>query len=434
MLRKLGVLVLMASLSMPLVCMPVYATAKGQQKLMAERAAKVDAYRNLAERVKGLRIDANTYVRDFVAESDQINTSFDHFIKGAAIVPGSDRWDGEVYTLRARLTLEQVVKFIKTYYKKTRFLFWTHTKIQQIETYNKEYKVIEVEGSGTIRTADPSENLQTKPARITDGIPGWEGVTARGRLMAERAAKVDAYRNLAEKVKGVRITSSTYVRDFVAENDQINAALDTYIKGIRLSGPYRYLPDGIAECDVEVTIVDVIKEVHEIWKRFERRGYRFRRVRWKKVRWEEVVTQQNIRVIRATGSGVPPEKYIEKGPVSQAPSQAVSAPSWASQAVSAKGYGVPREGEAGTLAKLNAGRAAEVDARRNLAEIIYGVKIDANTTVRDFAVQNDQVNAKVKTFMAGAKVSDPLFLEDGSVEVTVSISLRGLWDSINKSR
>ncbi|MCK5655590.1 MAG: LPP20 family lipoprotein [Candidatus Aureabacteria bacterium] len=434
MLRKLGVLVLMASLSMPLVCMPVYATAKGQQKLMAERAAKVDAYRNLAERVKGLRIDANTYVRDFVAESDQINTSFDHFIKGAAIVPGSDRWDGEVYTLRASLTLEQVVKFIKTYYKKTRFLFWTHTKIQQIETYNKEYKVIEVEGSGTIRTADPSENLQTKPARITDGIPGWEGVTARGRLMAERAAKVDAYRNLAEKVKGVRITSSTYVRDFVAENDQINAALDTYIKGIRLSGPYRYLPDGIAECDVEVTIVDVIKEVHEIWKRFERRGYRFRRVRWKKVRWEEVVTQQNIRVIRATGSGVPPEKYIEKGPVSQAPSQAVSAPSWASQAVSAKGYGVPREGEAGTLAKLNAGRAAEVDARRNLAEIIYGVKIDANTTVRDFAVQNDQVNAKVKTFMAGAKVSDPLFLEDGSVEVTVSISLRGLWDSINKSR
>lgn len=434
MLRKLGVVVLMAGLIVPLVCMPVYAAAKGQQKLMAERAAKVDAYRNLAERVKGLRIDANTYVRDFVAESDQINTSFDHFIKGAAIVPGSDRWDGEVYTLRARLTLEQVVKFIKTYYKKTRFLFWTHTKIQQIETYNKEYKVIEVEGSGTIRIADSSENLQTKPARITDGIPGWEGVTARGRLMAERAAKVDAYRNLAEKVKGVRITSSTYVRDFVAENDQINAALDTYIKGIRLSGPYRYLPDGIAECDVEVTIVDVIKEVHEIWKRFERRGYRFRKVRWKKVRWEEVVTQQNIRVIRATGSGVPPEKYIEKGPVSQAPSQAVSAPSWASQAVSAKGYGVPREGEAGTVAKLNAGRAAEVDARRNLAEIIYGVKIDANTTVRDFAVQNDQVNAKVKTFMAGAKVSEPLFLEDGSVEVTVSILLRGLWDSINKSR
>ncbi len=434
MLRKLGVVVLMASLIIPLVCMPVCAASKGQQKLMAERAAKVDAYRNLAERVKGLRIDANTYVRDFVAESDQINASFDHFIKGAAIVPGSDRWDGEVYTLRAGLTIEQVVKFIETYYKKTRFLFWTHTKIQQIETYNKEYKVIEVEGSGTIRTVDPSENSRTKPARLTDGIPGWEGVTARGRLMAERAAKVDAYRNLAEKVKGVRITSSTYVRDFVAENDQINAALDTYIKGIRLSGPYRYLPDGIAECDVEVTIVDIIKEVHEIWKRFERRGYRFRKVRWKKVRWEEVVTQQNIRVIRATGSGVPPEKYTEKGPVSQAPSQAVSAPSWASQAVSAKGSGVPREGEIGTIAKLNAARAAEVDARRNLAEIIYGVKINASTTVRDFAVQNDQVNAEVKTFMAGAEVSEPVFLEDGSVEVTASIFLRGLWDSINKIR
>ena len=38
MLRKLGVVVLMTSLIIPLICMPVYATAKGQQKLMAERA------------------------------------------------------------------------------------------------------------------------------------------------------------------------------------------------------------------------------------------------------------------------------------------------------------------------------------------------------------------------------------------------------------
>ncbi|MCK9554594.1 hypothetical protein M0R36_02080 [bacterium] len=413
-----------------------YATKEGQEKLMARRAAIVDGYRNLAERVKGLRITSNTYVRDFVAESDQIQTQFDHFLKGAKIDSGSERWDGEVYTLRMSLTIEQIVKFIETHYKKTRFLFWTNTTIQQIVTYNKDIKVIEVEGSGTIKgsaeTADYSSNI--KPGRITDGIPGWEGVTARGRLMAERAAKLDAYRNLAEEVKGLRITSNTYVRDFVAENDMINTDLDTYIKGIRLAGPYRYKPDGIVECDVEVTIVDIIKEVHEIWNKYVRRGYKFKRVRWEKVRWEEVITQQNVRVIKATGFGVPPERYTEKEPVSQLPSGSQSRPSWSYETYSARGYGVPRESETGTVAKLNAVRAAEVDAKRNLAELVYGVKIRANTTVRDFAVQNDEVNASVSTFLAGAEVSEPVYLEDGSVEVVASLPMESLWDSLRNYR
>jgi hypothetical protein len=102
-------------------------------------------------------------------------------------------------------------------------------------------------------------------------------------------------------------------------------------------------------------------------------------------------------------------------------------PAWATGAVSAKGSGVPKEGETGTAAKLNAERAAELDARRNLLERVNGVQIDAQTTVKDFVTQNDQVRARVFSVLQGADMSDPKYLEDGSVEVIASVPLEKIY-------
>lgn len=52
-----------------------------QAKLMAKRGAQLDAYRQLNEQVLGLQIDSQTSVRDFVAQSDEIRTSTEGFIK-----------------------------------------------------------------------------------------------------------------------------------------------------------------------------------------------------------------------------------------------------------------------------------------------------------------------------------------------------------------
>ena len=49
-------------------------TTKEQNKLLAKRAAEADAYRKIAECVNGLMINSSTYVRDFVAESDVIQS------------------------------------------------------------------------------------------------------------------------------------------------------------------------------------------------------------------------------------------------------------------------------------------------------------------------------------------------------------------------
>ncbi|MEK7757928.1 MAG: hypothetical protein AAB385_12020, partial [Planctomycetota bacterium] len=86
---------------------------------------------------------------------------------------------------------------------------------------------------------------------------------AQNKLLAKRAAEADCYRKLAECVYGVKITSDTYVRDFITESDQIRAGVDTFIKGIRLGQP-RYFDDGVCEVDGEVTVAKLITTIKEL--------------------------------------------------------------------------------------------------------------------------------------------------------------------------
>ncbi|MEE9500426.1 MAG: LPP20 family lipoprotein, partial [Candidatus Omnitrophota bacterium] len=124
--------------------------------------------------------------------------------------------------------------------------------------------------------------------------------------------------------------------------------------------------------------------------------------------------------ITATGSGVPPAKYMTERALSE------SLPTWASRGVVATGSGVPPENAKGPEARLMAVRAAKIDALRNLAERVYGVKIDAVTSIRDFVTERDEVRADVEAFLRGAEVTDTRYLSDGSVEVDVGIDLDGV--------
>ncbi len=60
-------------------------TSAPQQRLLAIRAAKVDAYRGLAEQVYGIRLDANTMVSDMTVMSDTFRTRVEGVIYGATL-------------------------------------------------------------------------------------------------------------------------------------------------------------------------------------------------------------------------------------------------------------------------------------------------------------------------------------------------------------
>lgn len=65
-------------------------------------------------------------------------------------------------------------------------------------------------------------------------IAGQPGKTANERrLMAMRAARLDAMRDLAEQINGIHISATTTVRDAVVQNDQLTAIVDGTLRGAR---------------------------------------------------------------------------------------------------------------------------------------------------------------------------------------------------------
>ncbi len=214
----------------------------------------------------------------------------------------------------------------------------------------------------------------------------------QARLMAKRAAKADALRNLAETIYGVRVDSHTTVRDFVTQSDVIRTRMRTVIQGAR-EVDYVERPDGTAEVTVEISL----GQVEDILGRSLSYEYQ---------------------TFSATGYGAPPANYAEP-----APPEPVAA-----DVVRAKGYGVEPKDASLTYAEkgLMAKRAAKVDALRNLAEQVKGVRITSDSYVRDFVTQSDEMRARLNTFIQGARVVSERQMPDGSYEVEVEADLETL--------
>src|SRR3990172_2547428 len=68
-----------------------------------------------------------------------------------------------------------------------------------------------------------------------------------------------------------------------------------------------------------------------------------------------------------------------------------------------KGEGVPKEGITNPGQKeLTAKRAATVTAQRNIAEVLNGVIITGQTTVKDMALESDHIRSTVEGMIKGA--------------------------------
>ena len=78
---------------------------------------------------------------------------------------------------------------------------------------------------------------------------------------------------------------------------------------------------------------------------------------------------------------------------------------WVNGYVVAIGHGTAPNGQHKAKAKLNARRAAEASAQRALMEIIQGVQVNSNTTVKNMMLEQDIINTRVEGFLKGAVIT-----------------------------
>jgi hypothetical protein len=277
-----------------------------RQKVMAKRAAELDAYRLMAERILGLKISSDSAVRDFVLESDDIKTSLDHFIKGMRIDDDKTVWyeDGSC-EVTAEVTLAKTItelkKICEQHYKGNKYTKETFNHIKKYTQRN----VISVVGSAAVRETSQIPEPETIPVvmplvsprdrKRLDLPPIYGKFTARNRLNARRVAQVDAYRKLAERIYGLRVTGTTTVTDYVAD-DRIRTAMDHELKGAKINS-VRYQPDGIVEMQISLTLKQVISTLKKIYEE-HREGNKVT-----KETFENIEKQEKRKTVTVIGMG-----------------------------------------------------------------------------------------------------------------------------------
>ncbi len=242
------------------------------KRLQYVRAAELDATRILAERIMGISLDGETTVKDLAAADDKVKGALSTTLKGVKTV-GKPVYheDGRVEVIRA-VKMRTLVESINQSLSKG------NTAV------SREYLTEEIDALGNA------------------AIPNSDG---HARVMAKRAAELDVYRRLAERVAGVQITSDSSMKDFVVENDDIRAAFSNLVKSAEITG-ITYLDDNSAEVTASMKVGPLVRM---ITKTVDKNG---------KVLKVSEKTEQLI--IEETGAGAPPSSGEESAPAATAPS------------------------------------------------------------------------------------------------------------------
>ena len=94
------------------------------------------------------------------------------------------------------------------------------------------------------------------------GAPDMKAANpAQARLGAEKAAKMDAFRNLLEQVRGIQVSSGKTVGDVMGQKEELRGRVEGLIRGFKVTAK-RYYSDSGVELDVEVPLSAISSAVN----------------------------------------------------------------------------------------------------------------------------------------------------------------------------
>jgi hypothetical protein len=223
----------------------IWVKAGPRERLKATRAAELDADRLLAERIYGLQIDSETTVKDLAETDDAIAGAVSATLVGSITTePPEYLEDGRVQVVRA-------------------------VKIREvIDTLNRVVKGKKLEDGSVATVSDVVKTDRKTNDKIIDamGNAAIKGSEGHQKIMAKRAAEMDAYRRLAGRMMGVKIEGNTTIRDFALENDEILASLSQVLKAATPTAIKYNKSDGSCEVTMEIKTQDIIRTTRRFLK------------------------------------------------------------------------------------------------------------------------------------------------------------------------
>jgi len=99
---------------------------------------------------------------------------------------------------------------------------------------------------------------------------------------------------------------------------------------------------------------------------------------------------------------------------------------WEAGVIRVKGTGAVNPDDPPSAQRAGAIRAAKMDAWRNFLEIVQGVRIDAQTTVRNYMLEDDRIRTSIQGIITSFRqLGEPHYLSDGSIEVEYEMPIYG---------
>ena len=83
--------------------------------------------------------------------------------------------------------------------------------------------------------------------------------------------------------------------------------------------------------------------------------------------------------------------------------------------------------------RAQAKRAAMMDAQRNLAETVKGVRVTSESTMEDMILQSDIVRTRVDSIIKGMSEVSSQYYDDGTYEVVLEMPIFGASDSLSEA-
>jgi outer membrane protein FlgP len=104
-----------------------------------------------------------------------------------------------------------------------------------------------------VKEIDPSAPVRLRVTGIGT-VPSSRSLTAsQKRLLSVRAAKLDAFRAIAEQVQGMKLVGSSSVANMVSVSDSFRTYVDAYLRGVKIVST-SIKPDGSSEVVAEIVL------------------------------------------------------------------------------------------------------------------------------------------------------------------------------------